>query len=75
MTAANAGQAYSVISERQVDLVVLTPKSSEKVIYGAGENPGIFYNQLLDGQIPEWLVPVQTTEQIQEWFVIFKVVT
>ena len=75
MTAANAGQAYSVISERQVDLVVLTPKSSEKVIYGAGENPGIFYNQLLDGQIPEWLVPVQTTEQIQEWFVIFRVVT
>ncbi len=74
MTSANAEAARVVISERPVDLLILTPESSEKVIYKAAENPNIFYNQLLAGQVPEWLIPVPTPPGVSEWFLVFKVI-
>jgi hypothetical protein len=74
MTAADEKQAQVIISERQVDLIILTPESAEKSVYNAGQNPPAFYNQLLEGQVPPWLVAVPAPEHLQPWFLIYRVV-
>lgn len=73
MTAANPEEALKAISQRPVDLVILTPQSSDKVVYNAAQNPDIFYNQLLNGQIPGWLEKVPTPPQVGKWFLVFRV--
>lgn len=73
MTAANPEEALKAISQRPVDLVILTPQFSDKVVYNAAQNPDIFYNQLLNRQIPGWLEKVPTPPQVGKWFLVFRV--
>jgi hypothetical protein len=49
--------ARSVIDRRRIDYVLVCPGMSESTIY-ASEAPGGFYMQLMRGQVPKWLAPV-----------------
>jgi len=53
----SADYAKSVIDRRHIDYVLLCPGISESTIY-ASEAPGGFYMQLMRGQVPKWLAPV-----------------
>ncbi|MBV9931576.1 MAG: AcrB/AcrD/AcrF family protein [Alphaproteobacteria bacterium] len=53
----SADYARSVIDRRHIDYVLVCPGISESTIY-ASEAPGGFYMQLMRGQVPKWLAPV-----------------
>jgi len=53
----SADYAKSVIDRRRIDYVLVCPGISESTIY-ASEAPGGFYMQLMRGQVPKWLAPV-----------------
>jgi len=53
----SADYAKSVIDRRHIDYVLVCPGISESTIY-ASEAPGGFYMQLMRGQVPKWLAPV-----------------
>lgn len=58
----SADNARATVIERRVDYVLICPNLSETTIYRA-EAPKGFYVQLMRGQVPAWLEPVDLGNQ------------
>ena len=54
----NAATALTIVQRYKVDYVLICPHLSESTIYQA-EAPQGFYVQLMRGQVPNWLQPIQ----------------
>ena len=64
-------EALEIIQRKNIKLVLVCPFSSELEIY---KKPGYrtFYERLIDGNIPPWLLPIQTPEGNEE--LLFEVI-
>ena len=54
----SAAQAQRIIAKYRSDYLLICPNSSTTTIFMA-EAPGGFYGQLMRGQVPNWLTPVE----------------
>lgn len=73
MSSPDDDQAYQMIKERGVDLIVLCPDSAEKTSYGKKTPGTTFYSRILKGNLPVWLQPVELPPDLQDKFKVFKV--
>lgn len=68
------GKVHDMLKDRNVDLVILCPQSSERVFFRTETDAGIsFYGRLLAGDIPDWLDTVELPENLQEDYLVFEV--
>jgi asparagine N-glycosylation enzyme membrane subunit Stt3 len=67
-------EARRVLGARQVDLVLLCPKT-DRSFYIGGSGDSSLYNRLLRGDVPQWLAPVPLPDpSLEAAFKIFRVV-
>lgn len=70
----NLDTVHKMLAERNVNLIVLCPQSSESGMFRSQTDEGItFYGRLLAGDIPVWLDKVELPEDLEQDYLIFKV--
>jgi len=66
-------QAWEMLNERSIDLVILCPKSSETSFYKKSPDQSTFYERLIAGEKPTFLEEIDLPQKLSESFIIFKV--
>ncbi len=73
MTAPNAEAARSFFVLKHITLLLLAPHSGEPMMYSKPGNQPVFYHQLLNGQCPEWLIPVPLPPHLASGYRLYRV--
>lgn len=72
MSAQTDNEAYQLLRQREADLILLVPESTEKVFYQNTKRNDTFYKRLLSGQYPEWLRPVKLPENLRDYMQLYE---
>ncbi len=73
MTAHTDSEAYKLLHQREANLILLVPESTEKVFYQNAMHSDTFYKRLLTGHYPVWLRPVKLPENLMEYMHLYEV--
>ncbi len=73
MTSDDMEKVKGMLAHRQIDLVVIAPNSTEKVLYRTENNPLAFYERLTNDNSPDWLKKLELTKEVQKSFIIYRV--
>ena len=74
MTADTDEKAFEIIQKRNIDLILLCPKSTESIFYSKPEQKSTFYKRLLDDTIPNWLRKVELPSDLSSSFLLFETI-
>jgi hypothetical protein len=74
MTAETDEKALEIIQKRGIDLVLLSPESSESTVYSKSEQTSTFYKRLREGMIPNWLKKVEIPSDLSSSFILFEAI-
>ena len=74
MTSTNNEDAYRLIRKRGVDTIIICPESNEKVFYDLKNRDSCFYQQLVQGELPNWLRPISLPPELSSSFQLFEVI-
>ncbi len=67
-------EPLQIVRERNVELLLVCPSPSERALYADPEPvPGSLYQQLVDGDPPPWVEPVELPEPLQTRFLLYRV--
>lgn len=75
MTQHNPEDTHTMLAERSVDLIILCPESAEKKFYTKFIDHTTFYELLISGKTPYFLEEVETSPDLHEHFMIFRVIS
>ncbi|MBP1762954.1 MAG: rane protein required for N-linked glycosylation-like protein [Firmicutes bacterium] len=75
MAAETDQDAYNLLNERSVDLVVISLEGTERVLLADLPDKNTFYYRLINGKYPHWLRPVSLTENLRNSFKVFEVIS
>ncbi len=74
MTADSPDRAGKILRDYGVDLLVVCPEwPLEAAFYGSDGGPGMFYGQLLSGQVPPFLEPVALPDDLVGRFAVYRI--
>ena len=65
-------RARVLIAERRVDLILLCPDSPEKNFFSSDGEEGGLFTRLNEGDLPDWIEPVELPEGLKESFKLFR---
>ncbi|MHC4962213.1 MAG: hypothetical protein ACYTGA_08840, partial [Planctomycetota bacterium] len=71
MTAQTDDHAFKILRSRQIEMILLCPKSAESAMYSKPSQTSTLYRRLIKGQVPEWLKRVELSENLSEDFLLF----
>jgi len=74
MQAETVNEAQSLLNSREVDLILLCPKSGERRYYSYTTGKAKFYDNLMAGQLPKWISPLSLPKEVSEHFRLFAIV-
>jgi len=74
MQAETVNEAQSLLKSREVDLILLCPKSGERRYYSYTTGEAKFYDNLMAGQLPKWISPLSLPQGVSEHFRLFAIV-
>jgi len=74
MQAETVNEAQPLLKSREVDLIVLCPKSGERRYYSYTTGEAKFYDNLLAGQLPKWISPLSLPQEVSEHFRLYAIV-
>jgi hypothetical protein len=74
MTAQTDDHAFKILRSRQIEMILLCPKSPESAMYSKPSQTSTFYRRLCEGQVPLWLNKVELPENLNEDFLIFETI-
>jgi hypothetical protein len=74
MTADTDAEAHKLIQKRNIDLIMLCPKSSESAFYSKHGHESTFYKRLLNDTIPDWLRKVDLPADLSSSFLLFETI-
>jgi len=73
MTADTDEKALDLIEKREINLILLCPKSGESAFYSRPEATSTFYQRLRQGMIPHWLQKVELPPDLSSSFILFEI--
>lgn len=73
MAAESWEQAKTMLKERPVDLIILSPASSERIFYKQTVDKSTFYERLIDGEKPDFLKEVVLPPNLADNFKVYRV--
>ncbi|MDD5260400.1 MAG: hypothetical protein PHD76_00985 [Methylacidiphilales bacterium] len=73
MTASNADTTRQLLASKHITLLLLAPHSGEPMVYSKPGNQTVFYSQLLNGQCPDWLIPVPLPPHLASGYRLYRV--
>ena len=74
MTADTDEEAFEIIQKRDIDRILLCPKSTETVVYSKPGHESTFYQRLREDTIPNWLRKVELPSDLSSSFILFETV-
>ena len=74
MTAADDAAAKAIVDARNVDLILLCPRPTERHVFASDKNEGTLYNRLVDGRLPRWIKPLPLPGGPANHFRLFAVI-
>jgi hypothetical protein len=74
MTAQTEKTAFEIIRQRQLDMILICPKSVEDIFRHESEEISTFYQRLQEDTPPEGIKKVTLPENLADDFMMFKVV-
>jgi hypothetical protein len=72
LTADTDDKALALVRQREIDLILLCPESTEGRDYLGSEEAPTFYRRLRDGRLPPWCRPVDLPAELSS-FLLFEV--
>jgi hypothetical protein len=72
--AEDEAESRAVISRRGVDLLLICPTGAERRFFSYASGSKNLYSRLLDGDIPNWLAPIEVKPEGTSDFQVFRVV-
>lgn len=73
MAAESNEQAYKMLKERSVDLLILCPESGEKEYYKKTPAMNTFYEQLVSGKKPAFLEEIDLSLELNKIFKVYRI--
>lgn len=73
MSAASNEDAFRLIRERRIDLILLCPATGESRLLSIPGQSSTFYQRLQQGEIPAWAQKINLPDDMQSTFLLFKV--
>ncbi len=73
MQAETLDEAQSLLKSREVDLILLCPKSGDRRYYSSTTGEAKFYDNLMAGQLPKWISPISLPQEVSEPFRLFAI--
>ncbi|MHC4425796.1 MAG: hypothetical protein ACYSYV_06850 [Planctomycetota bacterium] len=73
MTADIDEKALELVQKREIDLILLSPKSSESAAYSESEQISTFRQRLRQDMIPRWLHKVELPPILSSSFLLFEI--
>ncbi len=67
-------EAQSMLNARDVDLILLCPKSGERGFYSSETGEAKFYDNLMTGKLPKWIRPISLPQELSTRFRLFIIV-
>lgn len=74
MAAESTEQVQKMLKERSVDLLILCPKSVEKLFYKKTTENSTFYEQLISGKKPAYLEEVDLSNELKDSFIVYQII-
>ena len=73
MSADTDEKAFDFLQTRQVNLIVLDRQHPEEYLMEEAKIAGTFYQRLMNGNHPPWLIPVALPEQLQDVYLVYEI--
>jgi len=75
MASDNSDEAFRLLKERTVDMIIICPESSEKNFYKNNNDEPTLYERMLRGQQPTFLEEMQLPTELADQFRVFRFIS